>query len=177
MLESLFDGKVPGAMTRDELVATLMWNQGGTGFGLCEVAGAMFWATTPEPASREQDLKSIVAISGPPEKYTDEELRLLVAFARRRTAEYDEMFRYRVGANLICIGKEVRWDDKQGALIETWNRKRLSWNQGLMWSATLEHALALFETGPETGYKVPVGIQAAEEAELRRREERRGAAT
>jgi hypothetical protein len=124
-------------MSREELIARLQWNGGGCGFGLCGVANAMSWAMAT-PGKGKSDLKSIVAVSGPPEKYTDEELKELVAFSDRRTTDYDRMFPYRMGANLICIDKT---EDGQ------WMRKRLTWEMGPMFSDTLTEAIAVFELG------------------------------
>jgi len=121
------------AMSREELIARLQWNSGGSGLG--SIAGIMSWAMD-HPGEGKPDLKSIVAVSGPPEKYTDEELVELVAFSDKKTAEYDEMFRYRRGANLICIDKTA--DGR-------WMRKRLTWEMGPFFSDSLGEALTIFE--------------------------------
>jgi hypothetical protein len=122
---------------RQELVNELMWNSGGYGFGICEVGNAMLWAMD-EPSPTKPDLKSVVAVSGPPEKYTYQELVKLVAFAKRRTAEYDRLFTVRRGCNLIIIDKKTEFGTR-------WLRKRLTWNQGPMYSSTLEEAMITFE--------------------------------
>lgn len=124
-------------MTREETIERLLWNDGGMGYGVCAVASSMMWAMSkPKEPHGADDLKSIVAISGPPEKYTDAELATLVAFSDRRTADYDRMFKWRLGANLICIDKMDNG---------CWFRKRLSWQMGPMASETLDEAIAVFE--------------------------------
>jgi hypothetical protein len=97
----------------------------------------MAWAMD-SPGKGKPDLKSIVAVSGPPEKYTEEELKELVAFSKRMTADYDRMFIYRRGANMVCIDKTP--DGR-------WMRKRLTWEIGAFYSDTLKEAIAVFERG------------------------------
>lgn len=126
-------------MNREELESQLMWNGGGGGFGLCSVASSFAWALdTPGPD--HPDLTSIVAIGEPKEKYTDDELKKLIEFAKFKTKDYDKMFRYRRGANLVIIDK---WDrtisDKKPEYV--WLRKRMSWEFGAMFSPTLDEAL------------------------------------
>jgi len=122
-------------MKRPELIEKLMWNSGGTGMGVCTVANA-FVMNSMVPESKQEDWKSVVAISGSPEKYSDKELEKLVAFSERRTANYDRMFRYRMGCNLIFIDKVEE---------NRWLRKRLTWDMGLMYSVSLDEAMAVFE--------------------------------
>lgn len=126
-------------MSREELIARLMWNSGGTGYGVCQVAGAMLWADD-RPTPERPDWISVVAISGPPEKYTDEELQILVDFSEEATRRYDTRWHWRRGANLICIGK----DPFSSSGPVSWMRKRMSWLYGPMYSATLLEALAVF---------------------------------
>ena len=124
-------------MNRDEMIERIQWNDGGMGFGICAVGNSMAWSLSrPKEPHGADDLKSVVAVSGPPSKYTDGELATLVEFSDARTAKYDEMFRWRVGANLICINK-----------LETgcWMRKRLTWEAGQMVSKTLQEALDVFK--------------------------------
>lgn len=121
-------------MTRDEMIAKLMWNQGGMGYGVC-TTGMMAIQNSMRPQSKEDDWISIVAVSGPPEKYTDEELEKLVAFSEAQTARYDKIFNYRMGCNLICINKVDSG---------SWMRKRQSWEYGSMFSETLDDAIAVF---------------------------------
>lgn len=122
---------------RQEMIDKLQWNDGGMGHGICAVASSMMWAMSrPEHPRGEDDLKSIVTVSGPPDKYTDEELAALVEFSDQRTAKYDKIFNYRLGANLICINK---LDER------AWMRKRLSWEYGPMISPTLQEALDTFK--------------------------------
>ncbi len=122
-------------MDRKDLIAELMWNSGGTGFGICTVGNQLMWALD-QPGPNKPDLPSIVAVSGKADEYTDDELRELVAFSRKQTARYDEMFGIRRGANLICVGKEPSG---------SWLRKRLSWECGPMYSKTLAEAVAIFD--------------------------------
>lgn len=126
-----------GDISRDDLINRLQWNDGGMGHGICTVASSMMWAMSrPKEPRGADDLKSVVAVSGPPAKYTDEELAALVEFSDERTAKYDAMFNWRLGANLICINKL-----SDGA----WMRKRLSWESGPMMSPTLREALDVFK--------------------------------
>jgi len=123
-------------MNRKELEDSILWSGGGAGFGLCSVAASMSWAMD-EPTKDKPDLISIVSLGLPKEKYTDEELAKIVKFAKRKTANYDKMFRYRRGANLIMFDKQVGEKDTR------WLRKRLSWEIGPMFSPTLDEAIAL----------------------------------
>jgi hypothetical protein len=125
-------------MNRQEMIDNLMWNSGGTGYGICSfsIAGAMIW-NDMRPKTPEDDLKSVVAIMEPKDLYTDEELEKLVAFSKEKTARYDEMYRWRMGCNLIFIGKSERVE--KGEFY--WLRKRQSWNMGPMHSNTLDEAL------------------------------------
>lgn len=91
--------------TREELIEKLEWNSGGYGFGICSFASSMMWSMDA-PGPDKPDLKSIVAVSVPQDKYTDEELQKIVAFSERQTARYDQMFRWRRGANLILLDKQ-----------------------------------------------------------------------
>ena len=120
-------------MNRQEMIDSLMWNSGGHSFGICSFANSMRWAMDA-PGPGKPDLKSIVAVSGPPEKYTDEELEKLVKFSQEATAHYDEMFTCRRGANLILFDK---FDNG------CWLRKRLSWEYGPMFSDALDAAIAV----------------------------------
>ena len=126
-------------MSRQEMIAAMEWTapDSGMGFGVCAVGNMLMWAMD-EPGPERPDLKSIVAVFGPPEQYDDQELRRLWAFSQRRTRDYDRMFRYRRGANLILIGKRS-WSN--GA----WIRKRMTWNRGPMSSPTLGEAMATFD--------------------------------
>jgi len=119
-------------MTREEMIAKLLWNSGGNGFGICSVANAFMW-TMDRPGPNNQDYPSIVAVTGSPKDYTDEELEKLVAFAEQATSRYDRMFSYRRGANLIIFEK----------FAGQWLRKRLSWEMGPMFSPTLDEAIAI----------------------------------
>lgn len=119
-------------MSRKELVEEIMWNDGGYGFRGGGIVASMAWAMDA-PSASKPDLKSVVAVSGPPRKYGTDELRKLATFARQRTAAYDKMFRYRRGANLVLFDKVDS---------DTWMRKALSWESGPMFSATLDHAIA-----------------------------------
>jgi hypothetical protein len=118
-------------MSRQELIAKLEWNDGGTGFGICAVANSMLWAMD-RPTEEKKDLVSVVFVTGPESKYTTEELELIVKFAEERNRIYDRMFSYRRGCNAICIDKFSK---------TSWLRKRLSWTMGPMFSASLEEAI------------------------------------
>lgn len=118
-------------VTRQELIDQLEWNSGGHGLGLCSFGNAILWRQS-RPGPGERDLKGIVAVSCPQESYTDEELAKIAEFNKRLTAKYDEMFRVRMGANLILIGK---MDNGR------WLRKRLTWEIGSMYSDTLDEAI------------------------------------
>lgn len=119
---------------REDWIAQLLWNsqtEGLPGFGLCRISGMDAWDS--QALQRDKpDWPAIVCVTGPPEKYTDEELRRLAEFARAETARYDRLFGVRRGANLICFDK--REDGR-------WMRKRLSAYTGPMYSPSLEHAI------------------------------------
>ena len=123
-------------LTRQELIEKITWNNGGYGFGICAVGNALLWALD-RPGPDNPDLKSIVAVTGPLDKYTDEELARLAEFSEKKTAEYDKMFKWRRGANLILFDKDVKTGQ--------WLRKRITWTMGPMWSTTLEEAIAVME--------------------------------
>jgi hypothetical protein len=124
-------------MDRKAMINRLQWNEGGMGHGVCAVASSMMWAMSrPKEPRGADDLKSVVAVSGPPTKYTDEELALLIEFSDERTAKYDAIFNWRLGANLICINKLDNG---------CWMRKRLSWEYGPMVSPTLQDAIGVFK--------------------------------
>lgn len=123
---------------RKELEAALMWST-GYGYGICSV-GNMMMAALSHPDEKNPDWPSVVTVSSPPEKYTDDELRKLVEFSKERkerTERYDRMFNYRMGANLIVLDK---MDGQDGR----WLRKRQSWYMGPMFSQTLDEALEVF---------------------------------
>lgn len=121
---------------REELIGRLEWNNGGMGYGICAVAGMML-NLLDKPGPGHPDLKSIVIVSTPAEKYTDEELERLVQFSDFMTADNDKRWKIRRGANFICISK-----------IENgrWMRKRTSWQFGVMFSETLDEACKVFES-------------------------------
>jgi hypothetical protein len=122
---------------RQLLIDAIEWllPESGTGMGICAVANMFMWATAD--VAPENDLKSVVVVKGPPDKYTDEELAKLLVFSRAYTAYYDEMFTQRIGANLIIF-------DKRG-FDGAWLRKRMTWDMGPMYSKTLDEAIAVFE--------------------------------
>ena len=84
---------------------------------------------------KEKGPKSVVAVSWPPEKYTDEEIQKLYKFSVAETERYDKRVKTRVGANLIVFDK---YEDGQ------WLRKRLTWEIGEMTSETLNEAIEVF---------------------------------
>lgn len=122
-------------MTREEMIGKLLWNSGGMGFGICSVAASMIW-DMDRPTPDKPDYPSILAVNGPSDLYTDEELEKLVAFGDKITARYDTYFKYRRGANLTLIGKTDREDGM-------WLRKKLSWTMGPMYSPSLDEAITL----------------------------------
>jgi hypothetical protein len=124
-------------LKREGLTKQLMWNSGGFGYGICEVAGMMIQEMMV-PTKENPDWISVVAISGPPTKYTTEELKKLVEFSKKETARYDKLFRWRMGCNLIFINKE---DNYKGGHI--WFRKRQTWQYGPYWSDTLDEAITV----------------------------------
>lgn len=105
---------------------TVMWLDecSGVGMGICEVATSFMMAmANPKQYNREtgrfdDDWPSVVAVAGSVSDYTDEELAEIERFGERRTARYDEMFRWRMGCNLIIIRKlfDGRWAIKR----QTW---------------------------------------------------------
>jgi hypothetical protein len=117
------------------MIEKLMWSEGGTGFGICSVGASLIWALD-RPGPDKPDLKSVVTVHGSPDDFTDEELAKLVEFSEERTARYDEIFRWRRGANLILIGKPSHMQGK-------WLRKRLTWDHGPMYSDSLEEAIEI----------------------------------
>jgi len=122
---------------RQLLIDAIEWlsPDSGTGMGVCAVANAFAWAIAN--VAPEDDLKSVVVVKGPSDKYTDEELAKLLAFSCAYTAYYDEMFTQRMGANLIIFDKRE--------FDSAWLRKRMTWDQGPMYSKTLDEAIAVFE--------------------------------
>jgi len=127
---------------RKALIAQLMCNSGGYGFGVCSFGNSMLWAMD-EPGPNNPDLISVVAICGDPSKYTDEELKVLVEFSKAATERYDKMFRIRRGCNLILLDK----DEFDGKPTGSWMRKRLTWESGPMYSESLTEALDVFRRG------------------------------
>lgn len=124
-------------MEREEMIKQLMWNSGGTGYGICSFAN-MVMQNMMEPKSPEEDWISIVAIQRPSEKYTDKELEKLLTFSKEETEKYDKFFRWRMGCNLIFIGKV-----EEGI----WLRKKQSWRDGPMYSKSLDEALQVMRKG------------------------------
>ncbi len=116
-------------MTRDEMISKLMWNNGGGSYGICTVGSMFAIACAPK-----QTLPSCVAVGGPADKYTDEELTKLVQFSENSTANHiKSVGSVLYGDNLTIIDKidECRW-----------LRKRISWEMGPMFSNTLDDAIA-----------------------------------
>lgn len=166
MTASVYHEPVPStpvaSMTRAAMEAEIMWNGGGMGYGIARMAGIMM-AAMDQPGPNKPDWPSVVAVSGPASKYSDDELRALVEFSRRQTRDYDRRWKWRRGANLVCIDKgEPNADGST-----SWFRKRQSWDTGMMWSATLEHAMAIFDR--DVGESLPVDVVLREANELARR--------
>jgi hypothetical protein len=129
---------------RERAAKELVWlsEDTGYGFGICGVAGMMAWAMD-EPGPDRPDHPSIVFVQGPIEKYGDEELELILAFGKRRTAQYDRMFSIRRGCNAIILNKEtVNWG--KGPRTH-WLRKRMSWEYGAMYALSLPAAFVPFD--------------------------------
>jgi hypothetical protein len=132
------------AMSREQMIESLMWSGGGAGFGVCKV-GAMFLWADQRPGPDEPDWPYVVTVQGDPKIYTDDELRQLLAFSEEMTARYDRMWKWRVGANLIVI--------KKSAETCCWYRKQMSWEMGYMWGSTLEDACDTFRDAPASEWK------------------------
>lgn len=114
-------------MTREQMIDRLMWNHGGAGMGVCAV-GNPFAAM-----SSSRRLPSCVAVSGPAEIYTDEELAKLVEFSDAKTRRHIEICGSVLeGDNLICIGK---------CESGRWLSKKLYWEFGRMYSDSMEDAI------------------------------------
>ena len=127
-------------MSREHLEEALLWNSGGNGWG-GNVGVFLAWALDePRYPRGKDDLKSVVAIGTPKEEWTEDELKQLLDFSREHTAEYDEMFRWRRGCNLITIRK-VRYADGK----VRYNGSRASWTiGGPAWGDTLEEVFKRF---------------------------------
>lgn len=116
------------AETREALESRLLFNEGGYGLG---IGGTLTWTFSPAT----HDLSSIVAITGPASKYTDDELRTLADVSDALTAAYDELFTERRGANLWIVDKDDQFSPKR------WMVKRLTWDHGYPRHATLKGML------------------------------------
>ena len=133
---------------RKALENQVLWNSGGYGYGICRMAGMDFFGSM-RPGPDRPDWPSIVAVSGQREKYTDEEIEKIAAFSKRVTANYDKVFSWRMGANLIILDKQVM-ELSEGTNV-SWMRKRQSWEYGAMFSPTLDEALAVFAREAQEG--------------------------
>jgi len=115
-------------MTREQMVEKLFWNVGGYNFGQC----AMLRWFTQRPSPDTPDLKSVVLVSAPADKYADDELAKLVEFSERASAIHDGLRRWRLGANLILLDK----------LDENcWVARYMSWESFPVSYPTLEAAI------------------------------------
>lgn len=115
-------------MTREQMIGRLMWNHGGAGMGVCAVGNLL----AAKGSGRR--LPSCVAVSGPAENYTDEELAKLVEFSDAKTRRHIEICGSVLeGDNLTCIGK------LHGG---RWLSKKQSWEFGRMFSDSLDDAIA-----------------------------------
>ena len=116
------------AMTREQAIGRLMWNHGGAGMGVCAVGNLL------AAMGSGRRLPSCVAVSGPAENYTDEELAKLVEFSDAKTRRHIEICGSVLeGDNLTCIGK------LHGG---RWLSKKQSWDFGRMFSDSLDDAIA-----------------------------------
>ncbi len=120
--------------SRASLEARLLFSDGGYGMG---VGGSLTWAFS---AGEQPDIPSIVAITGPAEKYTDTELQTLADVSDALTAAYDERFTERRGANIWIVDK-VDYNEER-----PWMVKRLTWNYGYPFHATLADMLDWWAT-------------------------------
>lgn len=130
-------------MERQVMIDRLMWltADSGLGYGIPSFTN-MLIQSSMTPSKPEDDWKSVVAIKGPADKYTDKELEKLVAFSDAYTADYDTRWRVRMGANLIIMDKVTfNWTDPP---TTRWLRKRQSWERGMMHSDTIDEAIAHF---------------------------------
>lgn len=116
-------------MERAALESRLLFNAGGYGLG---VGGTLAWAFS---AGDQPDFPSIVAITGPAEKYTDTELQTLADVSDALTASYDERWIVRRGANLWIV------DKAEYNTEHPWMVKRLSWEYGYPFHETLAQML------------------------------------
>lgn len=117
-------------MDRATLESRLLFNAGGYGMG---VGGELAWAFS---SGEQPDIPSIVAITGPAEKYTDTELQTLANVSEALTATYDAHFTARRGANLWIVDKQTAFDTPRPWLV-----KRLTWRFGFPRHATLAQML------------------------------------
>jgi hypothetical protein len=88
---------------------------------------------TFETGETKRDLTSTVAVVGPADKYTTEELTKIVACAEKLDAQYDRLFPFRRGCNMTVFDKDAP---------DWWLRKRFSWYMGPMYSESLDEAIA-----------------------------------
>lgn len=115
------------SMTRQQLIDSLLWSDGGAGWGVCAI-GNMFSAILSR-----QEIKSCVTVQGDPDSYTDDELRKLVVFSEERSANHRRVCGNILSSdNLTVIRKQSN----------NWLRKRRSWEIGSWYSETLDDAIA-----------------------------------
>ena len=102
-----------------------------------EIIEYLGWFDPEVGQSLPKDPQCILVLGGPSDKYTDEELTLIVEFAQRETEWYDNLFsrQSRRSANFFIFDKEA--DDR-------WLRIKASYTQGVFYSPSLEHAIHLF---------------------------------
>lgn len=111
----------------------MLTEDSGVGLGICRVANMLFW-NDQKPNEKNPDWNSIVAVRGPLEKYTREELVKMLRVAKLVTDVYDSRSRWRQGANIWIIDKDMEWSE--GHI--SWLCKRLSWECGRMYYASLD---------------------------------------
>ena len=118
-------------MDRNEMVKKILWlsDRSGASFGVTSFASMAIWDES------EEELKSVVAITGPSNKYSDEEIQKLYKFSVERTKKHDKICRSRIITDMIIF-------DKMSP--DFWYRAKMDWNVGSLVSETLDDAIAFF---------------------------------
>lgn len=111
-------------------VLILLSEDSGYGSGLCSFA---FWGIY-NLMPIEPDWGSVVATRVPIERYSRNELIKMLLFAKKMTAEYDEIVGHRKRSNIITL-------DKTSSGL--WVVKKLTWDQGRYFKV-LDDAITFF---------------------------------